>query len=416
MKNFETDNIKHASLNMKIIFLIILIGMLFSQGFLAGEANDSLESKLNKLIQNGSCIVTKNNKHIISHNPATPFIPASIWKIFTALAALETLEENYRFKNEFYLDSSNNLYVKGFGDPFLVSEEIDSIFKAMISRGITEINNIYLDNSSFTGYRAPPGVSSSLNPYDVTNGALAVNFNTINFYVDENGKINSAEKQTPTLSIMKNLGRGFKKGKHRINISRSPENVLRHTGELLRVFQRQHGIPGSGMEANRASPPDLSPFYVHYSSKTLKDLIRAMMLYSNNYIANQIFLTLGAIEYGYPATWTKSRKSLRNYLDKNFPEYSKSTTFDEGSGISRNNKIPARAMIEVLDKFKPYASLLPMENDIFIKSGTLKGVYSYAGYFVREGNHESFVIILNQKNNNRDRILDLIEKPYKDTP
>ena len=57
-----------------------------------------------------------------------------------------------------------------------------------------------------------------------------------------------------------------------------------------------------------------------------------------------------------------------------------------------------------------------MENDIFIKSGTLKGVYTYAGYFVREDNFESFVIILNQKKNNRDRILDLIEQQYKDTP
>lgn len=372
----------------------------------------SYEVEINSLIENGGYIATKDKTCILSTNPDKSFIPASIWKIVTALAALENLGGNYRFKTEFYMDNSNNLYIKGFGDPFLISEEIDSIFKALVDIGVVEINNIYLDSSSFTGPNAPPGVSSSLNPYDVTNGALAVNFNTINFYVEGNGTITSAEKQTPTLALMKKLGRGFKKGKHRINISGSPENVSRHTGELFRAFQYQHKISGTGIESNRKTPSDLSPFYIHQSSKTLKDIIKAMMLYSNNYIANQIYLTLGADEYGYPATWEKSRKSLRNYLDKTLPEYSKIITFDEGSGISRNNRITAQAMIEVLDRFKPYARLLPFEDGKFIKSGTLRGVYSYAGFFVREEARDSFVIILNQKKNNRDRILNLLEQRY----
>ena len=73
-------------------------------------------------------------------------------------------------------------------------------------------------------------------------------------------------------------------------------------------------------------------------------------------------------------------------------------------------------MIEVLDRFKPHADLLPFENDKFIKSGTLRGVYSYAGYFVRGKNYDGFVIILNQKKNYRDRILGLLEGVYEITP
>jgi len=215
---------------------------------------------------------------------------------------------------------------------------------------------------------------------------------------------------------MKELGRGFKRGTHRINISGSSENVLIHTGELFRAFQYQHGISGNGTETERETPSDLKLCYVHYSSKALKDVIRAMMLYSNNYIANQIYLTLGTADFGYPATWEKSQKFLRSYLDKNFPEYAKSITFDEGSGISRNNRITARAMIEVLDKFKSHAHLLPYEDGMFIKSGTLRDVYAYAGYFVRGERHDSFVIILNQKKNYRDRILQLLEQRYRDAP
>ena len=374
------------------------------------------ESQIPKLVTNGGYIATKENKTILSYNPDKQLIPASIWKLVTSLSALETLGEEYRFKTEFYLDRHNNLYIKGFGDPFLVSEEIDLIFKELKDRGVAEINNIYLDNSSFDVPGPPPGVSSSLNPYDVINSALAVNFNTVNFNIDKNGRIISAEKQTPTLKLMKDLGRNFKRGTHRINISNSPENVSRHTGELFRVLQLENGISGKGMETNKEIPSRLSPFYVHYSSKTLKDIIRAMLLYSNNYTANQIYLTLGAHEYGYPATWEKSEKFLRKYLDKNFREYSGSISFDEGSGISRYNRITPAAMIKVLERFKPYARLLPAGKGKYMKSGTLRGVYSYAGYLVRDDSYDSFVIILNQHKNYRDKILGLMETIYKDLP
>lgn len=395
------------------ITIAILLCLLLSAIPINTVAQDKGNTQINKYVMNGAYAVAKNDKLILSYNANKGLIPASIWKLVTALAALETLGQNYRFKTELFLDSKNNLYIKGFGDPFLISEEVDLIFKELANRGVVEVNNIYLDSSSFSLPNPPPGVTSSLNPYDVINGALAVNFNTINFYVDAKGSISSAEKQTPTLLLMKELGRGFKKGKHRINISRSPENISRHTGELFRAFQKRHKIPGKGTIANKKVSDELPLFYVHYSAKKLTEIIKAMMLYSNNYIANQIYLTMGANEYGYPATWEKSEKYLRNYLDQNLKEYSGSITFDEGSGISRNNRITPRAMIEVLERFKPFARLLPKENGRLVKSGTLKGVYSYAGYFIEQNRYDSFVIILNQKKNYRDKILELLEKGYE---
>ena len=401
---------------MKIIFSIFLLCIILTQGISSVESNISIVSRFDRLIQIGSCIVTRNRNDLLSYNPDKQLIPASIWKLVTALAALETLGETYRFKTEFYLDSSDNLYIKGFGDPFLISEEIDSIFRKLLKKGIPRINNIYLDDSAFSAPERAPGVEASLNPYDVVNGALAVNFNTIHFYVDEKGAIRSAEKQTPTVKIMKELGREVKKGKHRINISKSGKNILVHAGQLFRAIQQRNGIPGMGSESNRKTSVELKLFYVHYSSRALKDVIQAMMLYSNNYIANQIYLTMGANEYGYPATWEKSRKFLRKYLDGKFPEYSKTITFDEGSGISRNNRITTRTMIEVLDQFKPFARLLPFEDNKLIKSGTLSGVYSYAGYFMRKDKYDSFVIILNQNKNYRDRVLELMEERYNTAP
>jgi D-alanyl-D-alanine carboxypeptidase/D-alanyl-D-alanine-endopeptidase (penicillin-binding protein 4) len=373
----------------------------------------SYEERISRLIENGSYIATKGGRNIFSSNSDRQFIPASIWKLATTLAALETLGKDYHYKTEFFQDKSHNLYIRGYGDPSLISEEIDKIFKALKKKGVSEINNIYLDNSQFEIPQVTPGISESLNPYDVINSALAVNFNTIYVKVDKNGSIGSAEKQTPTLPIMKTLGKGFKPGKYRINMSKSRKNISRYVGELFRAIQERNGIRGKGKALEKTTPSGLNPLYVHYSSKRLDEVIREMLYYSSNYTANQLYLTLGAKAYGYPATWEKTGRFLREYLDKNFPGSSKAITFDEGSGISRNNRITASAMLEVLERFRPYANLLPLEKGRYIKSGTMNGVYCYAGYFNNKGMIDSFVIILNQKRNNRDKVLDLMEKWYR---
>jgi D-alanyl-D-alanine carboxypeptidase/D-alanyl-D-alanine-endopeptidase (penicillin-binding protein 4) len=143
---------------------------------------------------------------------------------------------------------------------------------------------------------------------------LSVNFNTVYFKVDKNGSISSAEVQTPTLAIMKEMGRGFKAGKHRINISNSRKNISRYTGELFRAIQERNGIKGRGTASEKEAPAGLNPIYVHYSSKILYEVIREMLFYSSNYTANQIYLTLGAMAYGYPADWEKSQNSCGNIL------------------------------------------------------------------------------------------------------
>ncbi len=395
------------------IFLLISLFAFVLRPFYAAGADLSYKEKISRLVQNGSYAATKNGRNIFSHNTEKEFIPASIWKLATTLAALETLGKDYHFKTEFFLDKSHNLYIRGYGDPSLISEEVDKIFKALKKRGVSEINNIYLDNSQFDIPQLTPGISESLNPYDVINSALAVNFNTIYFKVDKNRSIVSAEKQTPTLAIMKAMGRGFKPGKYRINMSKSRKNISRYSGELFRAIQLKNGIRGKGTAAEKITPSGLNPLYVHYSSKGLDEVIKEMLYYSSNYTANQIYLALGANAYGYPATWEKTGKFLRGYLDKNLPGSSKEITFEEGSGISRNNRVTAGAMLDILERFRPYASLMPLENGRYIKSGTMSGIYCYAGYFLHKGVMDSFVIILNQKRNNRDRILDLMEKWYR---
>lgn len=376
----------------------------------AAAPQDTLQ-KAHRLISNGGFILNKNGVAIASRNADSQFIPASILKITTCLAALHILGPDFRFRTDFYYTADNDLWIKGFGDPFLTSEEIVFILDNLQQRGVTQINNIHLDASAFQLDQETAGAGKSLNPYDAANSALATNFNTVNFTKKANGTIFSAEAQTPTLPIMQQLGKNLAPGRHRINITSNRQNIFTHTGELFKALQKKTGIIGDGSIYVGHIQSPATPVYSHFSSKTLQNIISGLLLYSNNYIANQVFLICGAESQGYPASWEKSRNTVETFLSR-LGLTSAEIHMVEGSGLSRDNHVTPAAMLKILNHFKPYAHLLTNDQDILIKSGTLTGVYSYAGFFQTQQNRDPFVIILNQKKNYRDKLLNLLEKIY----
>ena len=385
---------------------------------LANDPGAAARKATESLIDNGGYAVKKNNNLFVTHNLHTPYVPASIIKIATALAALELLGPEFRFTTNFYLDGQQNLYIQGFGDPFLISEEAAVIIIKLKELGCTKINDIYLDSTAFQLAAPPDGAGPSDNPYDAQNSALAVNFNTVNIRKDKTGRVFSAEEQTPTLSLMAELAEKLQPGIHRININQAEsggeEIISRYVGELFRAFQKQENIAGEGTIAQRKNPGNLNLIYTHRSSKTLQDIIAPLMLYSSNFIANQLFLALGSHKYGFPATWEKSRQVLADYLQKKYNLSEKELRIIEGSGLSGKNRVSPHAMMQLLDSFKPYANLLPYEDGRLVKSGTLKGVYSYAGYFVEKERLDNFVLLLNQEKNTRDQVLDVLERIYRE--
>ncbi len=404
-------------LTILLLLLFVAAAVISEPLSRAAEPGHAAAAITEGLISNGGYAVKKNNKYIAAYNLHIPYVPASILKIATALAALDILGPAYRFRTDFYLDEAQNLYIRGYGDPFLVSEEVAAIVVTLRELGCTEINGIFLDNTAFELPGPADGAGTSDNPYDARNSALAVNFNTIHIRKDINGAVVSAEKQTPTLEMMPELAENLPPGTHRVNITSEMEGgaaiMSRYVGELFRAFLKLENITGQGKIATRRTPENLTPIYTHYSRKTLVDIIEPLMRYSNNFIANQIFLSLGTQQYGYPATWDKSIRVIASHLQKKYNLVPMELNIVEGSGLSRNNRVSPRAMIQLLDSFRKYAELLPQENGRYLKTGTLDGVYSYAGYLITDGRLDSFVLMLNQETNNRKRVLDMLEGIYR---
>lgn len=369
-------------------------------------------SEIERIVANGGYIVHGDTVSL-KFKERDLFIPASTLKILTCLVALENLGKEYRFETHFFLDTRNNLYIKGYGDPLLTSEIILQIGHTLAGMGIRQLAGVYLDTSSFALNGETAAEENSANPYDAPNGALAVNFNALPVHIAKDRSITSGEPQTPVIPLMTEAAEQLAVGTHRINVNILSKQghltpALRYTGELFVILLRQAGISVPGFNMGSA-PQNLQPIYIHRSEKPLTEIIRSCLKNSNNFIANQIFLACGAKAFGLPATWEKSRQAVAVFTQKALHLSPDKIIVKEGSGLSRQNRVSPAALLAILDFFKPYSPLLTRRNNILLKSGTMKDVYCYAGYFP-QGNHLiPFAILLNQPQNNRYRVMEILQ-------
>src|SRR5208283_5475635 len=227
--------------------------------------------------------------------------------IVTAWLAMETLGGDYRFETRFYLDDKRVLYVRGGGDPFLISEELAQLATELVAAvGKAPITGIVLDASYYPSSLRIPGIEDTDEAYNALNSALAVNFNTV--YAARSGNtVRSAEKQTPItpLAIAQFRAQG-PNGSGRISLAQDPAVSLQYAGELIVAFVERAGGSVNGKISSGAVPQGLAPVYVHRQSRTLSEILVELLRASNNYIANQVFLEIGGQRLGGPVSLEKS--------------------------------------------------------------------------------------------------------------
>ncbi|WP_193178671.1 D-alanyl-D-alanine carboxypeptidase/D-alanyl-D-alanine-endopeptidase [Oricola nitratireducens] len=359
-----------------------LITMICAVLLLSAPAMAGAREKIEALAPSGLVLVLdKDGNELIAQNAGKPFVPASVAKVVTAWLAMEVLGGGYRFETRFYLDKDRVLYVRGGGDPFLVSEELALLApKLLAATGKEPFAGIVVDGSYYPADLRIPGIEGTGEAYDALNSAFAVNFNTI--HAVRNGKtVRSAEKQTPItpLAISQFRARG-PNGRGRISLAQEDPSVsVRYAGELLAAFVEQAGGSVEGGISTGSVPAGLKPVYVHRQSRSLSEILRQLLLGSNNYIANQVFLEIGAHGMGGPVSLDKSRLVANAFLAKH--GLADAIHLVEGSGISRDNRFTARGLAGVLDLFAPHAGLMrKTKSGSRFKTGTFSGVRTLTGY------------------------------------
>jgi serine-type D-Ala-D-Ala carboxypeptidase/endopeptidase (penicillin-binding protein 4) len=374
------------------LFTIFTIGLFINPCIYAKDLNP------------GIVLADDHGNILYAQNREKLFVPASILKILTSLAAINILGEDYRFPTDYFFDKhSKNLYIKGFGDPLFISEVIDQFCREIILKTkATQIHNIILDQTYFFELIKVPGKGISLNPYDAPVGALSANFNTIMFKWSLNKKgFVSAEAQTPLLDFFHSSIKkaGVKKGR----IILTKQQSLFYPGLLIEYFFKQNNINITGSVLQGKFEVSKGEKYSFLSQFEIKEVVQRLLEYSSNYIANQLLLTIGAKKYGAPATIEKGIKAIKDFSKQNLKL--DGITIVEGSGLSRLNQVSADEMLKILIEFMPFHSLLKNHGNDFFKTGTLHGVRTRAGYISgKDQRLYPYVIMVNQKNKGYESI------------
>ena len=377
-------------------FLIFLILLLTPSVMVNGQGFESLG---NLIGENESVLVADPDGNILfSKNAEQEMVPASTIKILTCMAAMHFLGKDYRFKTGFYVDKFQNLLIKGFGDPLLISEEIENIAGNLFPLIPPTINDLIVDDSYFSKPLSIPGISSSSRAYNAPNGALCVNFNTVNIRPGPApGTFVSAEPQTPLLPFaLKHIQQSGSQS-DRIVLSHNQNHILLYAGHMFKYFLQKKGVKIEGEILPGKFNEETSNLVMDYRSRfTVEQVCKELLEYSNNFIANQLFIATGAEKYGPPGDLKNGIEAVELYAKNQLGI--DDITLMEGSGISRDNRISGKKMLRVLEIFKPHYQLMKNEKNVFYKSGTLQGVSNIAGFIQNDKGQLYPFVIFTRKN------------------
>jgi D-alanyl-D-alanine carboxypeptidase/D-alanyl-D-alanine-endopeptidase (penicillin-binding protein 4) len=375
--------------------------------------------------------------------------PASVMKLVTTYAALELLGPAYRWKTEAYLDGEH-LVLRGTGDPKLNYESFWMLLRNLRGRGLRELRgDLVLDRSYFGPVQYSPFDSDTYRPYNVTPDALLVNFKSLRFtFVPEAEKVRVfAEPGLAGVEIVNslNLGggpcpdgtRAFREvvqasfqaqpprasfvgtyplacGERELNVAlHDPADYL---AGMMRQLWSEMGGSWSGTVREGTASPTARLVYTH-ESEPLAEIVRDINKYSNNVMARQLFLTIGAERGGPPARVEAAARAIREWIASkkiNTPEL----VLENGSGLSRVERISAQHLGQLLQAawrspvMPEFVSSLPIvaadgtmkkrlqgervAGNAHIKTGLLADVRAIAGYVLdRDGRRYVVVMIVN---------------------
>ncbi len=430
-------------------------------------------SVLKKLLKKSikrNCRKTKNLGFIVqsltvgdtlfSHFAHRKKIPASNIKILTSIASFYHLRPEYHFVTDVYSVSplSNgvvrgNIFLKGYGDPVFLQENIKELVNKLKLKGVKKIvGDIVVDESFFDTKRFGTGwkKNKNLKTYMVPSGALSLNFNSVLISVDPEKRNNldapkiRIDPYTEVIKIKSKIKRDrstkrakltfqkvFSKNKKDIflikgKISRKGKIINKRlpitypsfytAGVFVSLLEKNSIILKGRIKIGRT--PKKANLLVRHKSKSLSSIIKTMNKWSNNFVSEQILKTLGAELFGLPGTSKKGLKAIQNYLFS-IGLSKKSFKIFDGSGLSRMNRITPYAMVKVLEhafhdhRFSSdFISSLPIygidgtlrkrrrlakdEYRVRAKTGYLNGVSSLSGYiFSKNGEILGFSILIN---------------------
>lgn len=401
----------------------------------------------------------------LSHRAHVQANPASVMKLITTSAGLSMLGPDFTWRNRIAIDApvvegvlKGNLYLKGSGDPKLVVERLQSLLQDVMNKGLRDIQgDIVLDGSVFDlPNRSPASFDDEpLRPYNVAPQGLLLNFNALlfKFYPDSAQGIAKIEGEPPLANVQWPASVPLSSGpcqdwRMQLRADFSEAENIRFQGaypascgeqkwpvayvqphtfapRMVQALWLQAGGKLKG-QVRFSLTPHTAKLWHEAPSLPLSDIVADINKFSNNVMAQQLFLTLSS-QQG-PGNFEASRQLVRQWWQQKLPAQDM-PVLDNGSGLSRDERSSAAALNALLQwaalsnfssAFQNSLAIAGVDGTVSrlkerwpnsvaigrarLKSGSLRDVASLAGYVDGlSGRRYVFVALVNHPNANAAR-------------
>ena len=311
--------------------------------------------------------------------------PASLMKLLTTYAALELLGPAWSWSTPVWLQGSvhdgvldGNLVIKGSGDPKLVLERLWLLLRRVQQFGVREIRgDIVLDRSAFVVPEQSPGDfdGEALRPYNVRADALLLNYRAVVFTItpDPVRGVAMIATDPPLAGVRADASVPLASGacddwRAALRADFGDPMRLRFAGSYAancgeKVWATAYADPDrydaralSGMWKElggrlggtvREADAPTSPPTFEVGSPALAEVVRDINKYSNNLMAQQLFLTLGLTQRG-SGTPEAAREVVRQWASARLGAAAAALVIDNGSGLSRESRVSAQLLARLL--------------------------------------------------------------------
>ena len=460
------------------LFFIALLTLLLPQA-----ANAAPKNRLPPTVQQalkqaqipaqavGTWVQGVNSTHsLIAANEKQAMMPASIIKLLTTYAALDLLGPSERWKTSAYVTAPiengvlrGDLILQGGGDPKMVYESFWRFLRQLRQQGLREIQgNLIIDRSLF---QLPPHDAGEFDGdpsknYNVGPDALLLNFKSLRLRFEPDTVTQQVRIQMePPLEGVNidapMLGQGINNGdcgewQERLTLEWTAQQLrirgyypqscgvqnwsihpygLSQNTYALALFQalwRELGGSFKGQVQDGKTPPTAIPL-AQWDSLSVAEIIRDVNKLSNNVMARQLLLTLGARHTppnnGNTPTTDQGVQAIQRWLTEKQLELPE-LILENGAGLSRLEQFSAHGMSQVLlhayrspwmaefiaslpvvaydGTMRRRLQQTPIAGQAHIKTGSLHEVRSIAGY-VRAASGKIYVVtsIINHTNANK---------------
>lgn len=399
--------------------------------------------------------VSKTSDHsiVFEKNSDNLFAPASTQKIFIATAAIIYLKPDFTFDTTLTHDGviknhtlAGNLYVNFTGDPYLTSDDINELFKAIRVRGIEKITgDVIVNTSQFDDVLYPPGwlwgdlsysFAAPLSAIIIDKNKFIAHFSPLHkkatistpfpqdfLTIDNQITVTKHYDKSCPLTVYSDVTNHYTIGgclasawgKQRRSLAvRDPKKLARL--KISQALKNNHITYPTIKFNNHTNNNNI--LLVEHNSQPLNIIMNDLLQESNNLTANALLKTIGALYSKKPGTWESGIHAMQTILHDNTEIDFHHMLLTDASGLSRYNLITPHQLTQLLDFIdsspsikKNLESALPTpgkgtmtyrllsqltKNRVKVKTGSMAGVSSLAGYIETKNNGTiSFSILIN---------------------